>query len=40
MNRDYTLVMGVVVFYGFLIIILNFVQVGDDDGPPGSSDCE
>ncbi len=25
LNRDYTLVMGVVVFYGFLIIILNFL---------------
>ncbi len=25
LNRDYTLVMGVVVFYGFLIIVLNFI---------------
>lgn len=25
LNRDYTLVMGVVIFYGFLIIILNFL---------------
>ena len=25
LNRDYTLVMGVVVFYGFVIIILNFI---------------
>lgn len=25
LNRDYTLVMGVVVFYGFIIIILNFI---------------
>ncbi len=25
LNRDYTLVMGVVIFYGFLIIVLNFV---------------
>ena len=25
LNRDYTLVMGVVVFYGFLIILLNFI---------------
>jgi oligopeptide transport system permease protein len=25
LNRDYTLVMGVVVFYGMLIIILNFL---------------
>jgi oligopeptide transport system permease protein len=25
LNRDYTLVMGVVIFYGFLIILLNFL---------------
>jgi oligopeptide transport system permease protein len=25
LNRDYTLVMGVVIFYGFLIIVLNFL---------------
>jgi oligopeptide transport system permease protein len=25
LNRDYTLVMGVVVFYGILIIVLNFI---------------
>lgn len=25
LNRDYTLVMGVVIFYGFLIIMLNFI---------------
>ncbi|NRB70547.1 MAG: oligopeptide ABC transporter permease OppB [Xanthomonadales bacterium] len=25
LNRDYTLVMGVVIFYGFLIIVLNFI---------------
>ena len=25
LNRDYTLVMGVVIFYGMLIIILNFI---------------
>ena len=25
LNRDYTLVMGVVVFYGVLIILLNFL---------------
>jgi len=25
LNRDYTLVMGVVVFYGILIILLNFI---------------
>lgn len=25
LNRDYTLVMGVVIFYGFLIILLNFI---------------
>jgi len=25
LNRDYTLVMGVVVFYGFVIILLNFI---------------
>ena len=25
LNRDYTLVMGVVVFYGIIIILLNFV---------------
>jgi oligopeptide transport system permease protein len=25
LNRDYTLVMGVVIFYGALIIFLNFV---------------
>jgi oligopeptide transport system permease protein len=25
LNRDYTLVMGVVVFYGALIIVLNFL---------------
>jgi oligopeptide transport system permease protein len=25
LNRDYTLVMGVVIFYGLLIIVLNFV---------------
>ena len=25
LNRDYTLVMGVVVFYGMLIILLNFI---------------
>ncbi len=24
LNRDYTLVMGVVIFYGLLIILLNF----------------
>jgi len=25
LNRDYTLVMGVVIFYGFLIVVLNFI---------------
>lgn len=25
LNRDYTLVMGVVIFYGFVIVVLNFV---------------
>lgn len=25
LNRDYTLVMGVVIFYGFIIVLLNFV---------------
>jgi len=25
LNRDYTLVMGVVVFYGVIIILLNFI---------------
>ena len=25
LNRDYTLVMGVVIFYGFIIILLNFI---------------
>ena len=25
LNRDYTLVMGVVIFYGFVIVILNFI---------------
>lgn len=25
LNRDYTLVMGVVIFYGFVIIVLNFI---------------
>ena len=25
LNRDYTLVMGVVIFYGFLIILMNFI---------------
>jgi len=25
LNRDYTLVMGVVIFYGVLIILLNFL---------------
>ena len=25
LNRDYTLVMGVVVFYGILIIVFNFI---------------
>ena len=25
LNRDYTLVMGVVVFYGFLIVLMNFI---------------
>ena len=25
LNRDYTLVMGVVIFYGFLIILFNFI---------------
>ncbi len=25
LNRDYTLVMGVVIFYGLLIIVLNFI---------------
>lgn len=25
LNRDYTLVMGVVIFYGVLIIVLNFI---------------
>ena len=25
LNRDYTLVMGVVVFYGIVIILLNFI---------------
>ena len=25
LNRDYTLVMGVVIFYGVLIILLNFI---------------
>jgi oligopeptide transport system permease protein len=25
LNRDYTLVMGVVVFYGILIIVFNFL---------------
>ena len=25
MNRDYTLVMGIVVFYGLVIIVLNFI---------------
>jgi oligopeptide transport system permease protein len=25
LNRDYTLVMGVVVFYGILIILFNFI---------------
>jgi oligopeptide transport system permease protein len=25
LNRDYTLVMGVVIFYGVVIIVLNFI---------------
>jgi oligopeptide transport system permease protein len=25
LNRDYTLVMGVVIFYGVIIILLNFI---------------
>jgi oligopeptide transport system permease protein len=25
LNRDYTLVMGVVIFYGVVIVLLNFV---------------
>ena len=25
LNRDYTLVMGVVIFYGVLIIVMNFL---------------
>src|SRR5210317_680331 len=25
LNRDYTLVLGVVIFYGFVIVILNFI---------------
>jgi oligopeptide transport system permease protein len=25
LNRDYTLVMGVVIFYGIVIVVLNFI---------------